>query len=127
MIQGFLTEIRTKQTPYGAMYDLVVNGKSYGAGKFPPKQVAAGDYIQFEAVQKGNFWNVQAGSVSKLDKPAGVSPPAATSTPSYGGSDKRQEVISKQAALNTALTFVKLLSDNGALPMPAKAPADKKA
>lgn len=120
-IQGFLERIDVKETQYGKMYDLVVAGKKYGAGKFPPKGVVAGDYVQFEATQKpgSNFWNVGAGSLSKLDKPAGVAPAAAA--PSGGGSyDDRQTVISKQAALNSALTFVQLLVAADALPIAKK-------
>lgn len=126
-IQGFVSSIDVKETSVGKMYDLNINGKRYGMGKFPPKEIAAGDYVSFTPAQRGNFWNVQAGTLSKLDKPAGVSPPAPVSAPAYGGGDRRQETISKQAALNTSLTFVKLLSDNGALPMPGKVAADKKA
>lgn len=121
-IQGFLERIDVKTTQYGNMHDLVVGGKKYGAGKFPPKGVAAGDYVQFEATQKpgSNFWNVQSGSLSKLDKPAGVAPPAPAASSGGGSYDDRQVVISKQAALNSALTFVQLLVAADALPIAKK-------
>lgn len=119
MIRGFVERIDTKQTQYGPMYNLVVDGKTYGVGKFAPKGIQAGDYVQFEGVQKGNFWNVQAGSLSKQDKPAGVTASPARAASGGGMSqDRRQETISKQAALNSALSFVKLLQDADALPMP---------
>lgn len=119
-IQGFLDRVNEKNTNFGKMYDLVVAGKSYGVGKYAPKGVAAGDYIQFEATQKpgSNFWNVQSGSLSKIDKPAGIAPaPAPSGSGSY---DDRQVVISKQSALNSALTFVQLLVAADALPIAKK-------
>lgn len=122
-IQGFLDRVNEKNTQFGKMYDLVVAGKSYGVGKYAPKGVAAGDYVQFEATQKpgSQYWNVQSGSLSKLDKPAGVSPPAPATSSGGGGSyDDRQTVISKQAALNSALTFVQLLVAADALPIAKK-------
>jgi hypothetical protein len=108
------------------MYDIKVNGVKYGLGKFPPKGITQGDYVSFSAEAKGKYWNVKAGTLSKQDKPAAVEAPKAAGGSSFY-SDNRQTVISKQAAVNTSLTFVKLLSDNGALPMPAKVASDKKA
>jgi hypothetical protein len=110
------------------MYDFVIDGKKYGAGKFPPKGFAAGDYVNYEGVQKGNFLNLAPGSMSKATPPAGVAAPkAAPASPGGGGWDERQAVISRQAALNTALTFLNLLASQDALPMPTKAAKDKKA
>lgn len=121
MIQGFVDRIDTKETQYGKMYNLVVGGKTYGVGKFAPKGVAQGDYVQFEGVQKGNFWNVAPGSLSKIDKPAGVTASPAAGKAAAGGSfDSRQTVISKQAALNSALSFVTLLVQAEALPIAKK-------
>lgn len=130
-IQGFLSKIEAKPTNFGTMYDLVMDdGKSYGTGKNEPKFVSAGDYIKFEATQKpgSKFWNVQAGSLSKENKPAGVSP-AATPARSTGGYDDggRQDRISKQWAINASVQYVKILLDAGALPFAANAKTDKKA
>lgn len=126
-IQGFVERIDAKQTSFGEMYDVVIDGVKYGAGKFKPKGVGPGDYIKFVADQKGRYWNIKAGTLSKLDKPAGVAPPAPKTAYAGGFSEDRQKTISKQAALNTAIAHVKLLVDAGALPGPAKASADKKA
>lgn len=125
MIQGFVVRIDENITQYGKMYNIAMDdGKSYGVGKFPPKGISAGDYVKFEATQKpgSKFWNVAAGSLSKQDKPAGVA--VATPARSYGSKndsfDARQTTISKQAALNSALTFTSLLVSAGALPIAKK-------
>lgn len=125
-IQGYIQFLDEKTTSYGAMYDIKVNGTKYGLGKFKPKGVAVGDYVKFEGVQKGQYWNVKPGTLQKLDAPAATTPPTAAK----GGSnsfDNRQVIISKQAALNTSISFVKTLADAGALPIPAKVASDKKA
>ena len=126
-IQGFVTAINEKPTQFGVMYDIVVNGTKYGIGKFAPKGIAQGDYVQFDGIQKGQYWNVAPGSLSKQPSPAGVKPAPAPVSGGSGGYDKRQETISKQAALNSALTFVSLLNAADALPVAKSAKADKKA
>lgn len=123
-VQGYIDFLDERQTSFGTMYDIKVNGTKYGAGKFKPKGVAKGDYVKFTAEQRGQYWNVK-GAIQKLDKPAGVAAPARSSG-SVGGDD-RQVVISKQAALNTSLAFVEVLTAHGAVPMPAKIAQDKKA
>lgn len=128
-VQGFIQFLDGRETSVGKMYDIKVNGVKYGLGKFPPKGLAQGNYVKFEATQNGKYWNVKAGSLSVMDAPAAVAAPKPTSG---GGStnfysDDRQKVISKQAALNTSLSFVKLLTDASALPIPAKVASDKKA
>lgn len=123
-VTGFIDFINERETSFGKMYDLKVNGTNYGVGKFKPKGFDKGDYVTFEAEQKGKYWNLKSGSIRKLDKPAGVAPAKASST--GGFSDSRQTVISKQAALNTSLAMVKLLIDGGAVPF-GNAKTDKKA
>lgn len=130
MIQGQLDRIDVKETQFGTMYNLVVAGKTYGAGKFPPKNVVAGDYVQFDATNKPgtNYWNLAPGTLSKIDRPAGVA--AATPARSYataGAPDRRQETISKQAALNSALNHVANLIAADALPVAKTVKSDKKA
>lgn len=130
-ITGFISRIDVKNTAYGPMYDIVMDdGKAYGLGKFAPKAYSAGDYVTFVADQKpgSKFWNIKAGSLSKQDKPAGVAPAPTSSAGRSGGyDDNRQERISKQWAINAALTYVNLLSTAGALPFGASTKTDKKA
>lgn len=128
MAQAYITNIHTKETTYGKMYDFEFSdGNKVGAGKFMPKGFAIGDYVNYEYDQKGNYKNLRSGSLSKLAKPAGVAAPAPSAGKQYVSNDKRQETISKQAALNSALAYVTLLHNSGALPIPASAKTDKKA
>lgn len=126
-IQGRIQFLDARETSVGTMYDIKVDGVKYGVGKFAPKGVAAGDYVRFTAEQRGRYWNVKSGTLSKIDAPAGVPAPAASGGSSGGSYDNRQTIISKQAALNTSMAFVKILADADALPMPAKVAAAKKA
>lgn len=133
MPQAYIQEIQQKQTSVGAMYDLVLsNGDKVGMGKFPPKGFSAGDYVNYEVTMRGQYKNLTPGSLSKATPPAGVPAPAASAGPARtggnaGGYDKRQEIISKQAALNSGMTFVNLLVSADALPIPKTAKSDKKA
>lgn len=125
--QAFVNEIIAKETSFGVMYDFALsNGERVGAGKFKPKGIESGDYIAYDTVAKGKYLNFAPGSVSKIDKPAGVEAPSKSPT-FVPSADKRQETISKQAALNSALTFVGLLSAAEALPMPKSTKASDKA
>lgn len=126
-MKAFVNEILEKETKAGKMYDFVFSdGNKVGAGKFPPKNIEVGDYVEYDISMNGNFKNFKPGSLSKLDKPAGVEAPS--SKPGFVPSgDKRQETISKQAALNSALQFVGILASNDALPIAKTIKNDKKA
>lgn len=130
-MQAYIQAIEEKQTSAGKMYDFVFSdGNKVGAGKFPPKGFAVGDYVNYDVTMRGQYKNLAAGSMSKATPPAGVpAPSAAPARPAsnYVSGDKRQETISKQAALNTALTFVNLLQSAEALPMKKTTKTDAKA
>lgn len=117
MAEGFVTKIDARDTNWGTYYDVYVDNKNLGGGKFPPKGIEVGDYVEFE-VQKNNrgYDQIKPGSLRKLSKPAGVSAPA-PAKPS-GITLDRQDVISRQAALNSALQFVTFLASQEALPLP---------
>lgn len=131
LTNGYVDRIDAKPTDFGTMYNLVVGGKTYGVGKFPPKGVNPGDYVEFTATQKpgSRFWNVAPGSLAKKAPPAAVAAPAqpARSGGYNAGGDKRQEIISKQAALNSAMNMVQLLVAADALPVSKTLKSDKKA
>lgn len=121
-VQGYLEDIKEKQTKVGAMYDLKVNGDYYGIGKYPPRDAKAGDYVEFVMEQNGNFRNVGRGTLRVIPAPAGASraaPSAPTKQSTGGGWDERQATISKQAALNTAIAFVTLATANDTIKLPA--------
>lgn len=133
-VSGQVSQVKEKQTQFGPMYDVIINGQSYGAGKYPPRDIKAGDFVSLEFEQKGNFRNVVKGSLRKDDGAAAAAPPVTADTPKsqYAGKapyvpfDERQEMISKQSALNTALSFCNLASANGAVPMPKSAKESEK-
>lgn len=117
-VQGHVQEIKTKPTKVGDMYDLKVNGDYYGVGKYAPRDVSVGDYVEFVMEQNGNFRNVGRGTLRKVAAPANTpaTTPAAPSKVPVGVSwDDKQATISKQAALNTAISMVKLAVDAGAI------------
>lgn len=121
--QGLIGEIKEQSTAYGTMYNYVINGETFGAGKFPPKGVAVGDYIEFEFVEKGRYKNLESKSVRKVEKPSGeqvatATAATATAVRSFG---KDQDTISKQAARNTAVAFLTLLASQDAIPVAASA------
>jgi len=64
MDNGIIDEI-IKRTPKPGMtaYDVVIDGKKYGHGFNPPKGVAVGDRVQFEAEQKGSYFNIKLGTL----------------------------------------------------------------
>lgn len=124
---GIVTQIRARETKVGTMYDLVVNGISYGAGKYAPRDIKDGDFVTFEYSENGNYKNVVPRSIRKdsAPAPAAVSAAKAETRTVVAQTDKRQETISKQANLNTAIALVGLQLANGGLKFPAttKAPA----
>ena len=127
MSEGFITKIEERDTKFGKYYDLHVGSEKLGMGKFPPKGMAVGDYVRYEVetTDKG-YKNLKNGSLEKLEKPAGVEPPKPPKASTIGLD--RQDVISRQAALNSALQFLEVLTANDALPAGAKnLSPDKKA
>lgn len=130
-VEGYVQKIETKPTSTGkTMYNVSVNGKRYGAGLYPPK-FKEGDFISFTATKNGNFDNMETRTVTQKTPPAGMVPqPAAPSVQSSVGGgnwDTRQDIISKQAALNSAQHMVEILVTAGAVVGldKAKTPADK--
>lgn len=134
-ITGIVQEISTKDTSAGPMYNLKVNNKNYGVGRYPPK-CKQGDTVTFGVKFNGNFANVDTKDF--VVEPPGTAPsapekPAAKAAPwtAAGGKDEywvkkdlkddaRQGIISRQAALNSALQFVSILATAGALPAATK-------
>lgn len=121
-ITGVLSAIYENDTAYGKMYNISVEGVTYGIGKEPPK-AKAGDTINFEATQKGRFWNVAPGSI-KVSPSDASAPPQQQYAKQPAASNQRdatQHVISKQAARNSAIAFLQAAVAAGAGPkIPAK-------
>lgn len=134
-ITGTVEQIKTKQTRVGDMFDVVINGRPYGNGKYPPRGVKPGDTVTFEYEVKENGQYTNYNIVAKTMRVDGSAGTSASSSPAPSASpasavrtsvvtpDRRQEVISKQSAMNTALTMIGLQLTHGAIKLPAK-PAD---
>lgn len=134
-VQGVVQNIQARQTSVGTMYDLVIDGQSYGNGKYAPRDINVGDTVTFTAEIRGNYRNVGRGTLRKVNAQANTgtlpqpyAPQASAPQPAARQSavvfDDRQAVISKQAALNTALTMVEILLSKDAVVLP-KAVADR--
>lgn len=126
---GIVQEIKTKNTKFGDMFDVVINGTAYGHGKFPPRGIQAGDFVTFEfdVKQNGQYTNrnIVPRSLRKDDAPApaAVSAAQAETRQVVQTADKRQETISKQANLNSALQLINAQIAVGGIKFPANAKA----
>jgi hypothetical protein len=142
-VTGKVTNLSVKDGQWGPMtnYEVAAAGKApewYGAGsKNIPKDVGVGDYITFEEVLKGRYKNIAPGSIRKVAAPSDApasAPAQAGSNPAtapgkaadYDRVDPKQETISKQAARNTAVEFMKVLASQEAIPYGKTADAKKK-
>lgn len=123
-ISGKIQYLNERDGSYGKMYSIKVDGTNYGLkGKFPPRGIDAGDYVEFEVEYKGNYKNVAQGTLRKIEgaeaSATTTSAPAKQAAFNKASSfDDRQDVISKQAALNTALAFLEFAHKNETLPVP---------
>lgn len=121
-IQGRVDYINERDTKVGKMYSIKVGGTNYGVGKYPPRGIEQGDMVEFGVSWNGNYANVERGTLRKAEGGSAPPPsaPAGRSGPQKVNSyDDRQTVISKQAALNTALSFLELALKAEKLPVPA--------
>lgn len=122
-VSGVVQSISSRDTNAGKMWDIVVGGQKYGAGKFRPK-AEEGQYVTFGVVNNGNFKNIERGSLKVSDKKPSYEEKTSGSTSSYPSKavnsfDARQDAISRQAASNTAIEWVKFLHEAGAVAVPA--------
>lgn len=111
---GTLESIKKFNTARGAMYSITVGGDFYGTGsKVPPAK--EGDIVEFEFSINGKYRNIDMDTF-KVTGTGSVKPSGGgKSGNSY---DDRQDVISRQAALNSALAYLTLASTLEALPIP---------
>lgn len=121
---GVVQDIRSRTTSYGEMYDVVVDGNSYGNGKYSPRGITTGDTVEFDVEIKGNFKNIAPRSLRKVD-PSRVPQQSAQSIEqkvrSMPPSDaQKQQIISRQAALNTAVAHVSAMLRAECVPLPNK-------
>jgi len=122
-IQGRVEYINEREGKYGPMFSIKVDGTNYGVGKYPPRGVVEGDMVEFDVTYNGNWPNVARGTLRKVEGAASAPPRRQTSggkpsSPKANSFDARQDVISKQAALNTALAFLELAGKHETIPVP---------
>lgn len=121
----YLNEKPSKDGKY-TMYSIKVDGTNYGIGRFAPRGVEQGDTVEFEVEYNGNWPNVAKGTLRKVEAAPAAAPPAAKSDAAApakaawagGRNADTQDIISKQAALNTALGFLEFALKNETLPVP---------
>ena len=124
-VTGIIQKIETSQRGAWLMADITVAGQRYGAGPHKYLKAKEGDYVTFDAVQNGSFWQIERNSlkVSKNKPPAeAVAEAAATKANvarAVGGFDARQDAISRQAASNTAISWLTFLQSMEAINIPA--------
>ena len=117
-------------------YGIVIDGNNYSVGLYAPRGVAVGDNVEFEVEVNGQYRNVARGTLRKVYGAAATASSPSTPSPAPQGvsgsvsgkpfvSDTdRQSIISKQAALNTAISYVNVLLETESVPLP-KTAADR--
>ena len=125
MVKGAVQAVSSKDFGKGPMYSIKVDGEWYSAGKFAPK-CKENDTVEFEIAYNGNYKNVAPRSLKVVAGLPATTPSGPTSV-SAGtrGFDARQDTISKQAARNTAIEFVRLLKEADVKFYPATAKMDQ--
>jgi len=126
-VTGVLQEIKGFPTQSGStMYSLKVDGELYGCGSRKPNDIEPGDTIAFEFVTKGKYKNADGRTIQLVAKGTPEQKQQAKASGGGGGFDARQDTISRQSALNSALQFTEIAVAAGALEFKASAkPADK--
>ncbi len=123
VVVGKVNKIDTNDTKYGTMYNFTVDGKVYGAGKFPPKGIDTGDYIKFEADTSGRYFKMDVKTVTRTEPAGAVAPSTEVTKPSpmvaassyRGNEEARQLNITRQASRNAAIQWLGFLATNEAL------------
>ena len=106
----------------GNFYSAKIGGVWYGTGKGKPS-FGEGDVISFTWTAKGDYRNLDSKSVKVVPQAAAAQAPALTQP----APDKRQDIISRQSAFNTAIALVDLLRAAEAIPgLKKTATADEK-
>lgn len=130
-VVGQVEKLFEKNAGSFTYWALQVNNTEYRVGKYSPRGIAVGDWVEFEAASKqnGNYtnWTADYKTLRKSAPGSAGSGPAqesiaqqAPAQRSYQstGNDERQEIISKQAALNTGFNLFSKLVELGAITPP---------
>lgn len=129
-MQGTVEYVNSRETNYGTMFAYKIGGINYSIGKNKPT-ANKGDLIAFEATQNAKgYWDAknvqvlgrtaatQAAATPQAAGAVGSTPRAVART--YMDDERKQGIISKQAARNSAIAATKILQEAGYLPDVAK-------
>lgn len=122
VITGVVEQISEKEGRFGPMISFKINGDwmLLKGAKFKPRDIKEGDMVEvdFTTNERGykdiNKGGLKLASVQPEKSQAGAAPSTSKAAVPY--KDPRQTIISTQAALNTAIAFIKVAADNGVLP-----------
>lgn len=132
-VSGIVESVDVKETSAGTMYNIKVNGKSFGYGRYPPK-AKAGDSITFGVKYNGQYANVDTKNVQVT--PGTGAPPQKSFSSAAPSNDAgknaywenkekadaaKQVTIERQAALNSAIAFANVIVGANLVPTPANA------
>lgn len=121
---GIVNAVEVREGKFGDQVRVNVSGTWYDYGKYPPRGIKEGDTVKvtFTTNDRGYHKIERNGLIAVSPGSAGVTPSTQTvaTKPTYV--DNRQDTISKQAAVNTAIQMVDLLIKHGGIKLPAKAP-----
>ena len=117
--QGIVEVVR--QHPTNQLYSFKVGDNWFGAGKYAPK-FAQGDEIKFGYTQKGQYFNLEFGTVEVLEKGKGgngaaSAPQSSSKGVDWEGKDKR---ITYLSCRNSALALFSAAVASDSLVLPAK-------
>lgn len=130
-ITGVVTDIKGFAAGNNTMYSIFVDGARYGTGPVKPS-CNVGDTISFDVIQKGQYLNVVPRSITVVSAASPSEQARATTAAARGGGGgyndpARQDTISKQAAINSAIAFMNVAQAAGAIPgVTAKTSAEQK-
>lgn len=133
MVTGVVDQVFVKPYNGKTLYSVkLVNDQSYGSGTFNPN-VTPGDRVEFQAIQKGNYFNLDKNTFKNLGPSQQESVSRAVPAKNFlvgkddywSGKEKRDlendKLRSLGAARNTAIDWIKFLVEKEALPVAKKA------
>lgn len=118
-ITGTVEKITSSPGQYGMMHRVTVDNVMYGTGKTAPP-VNVGDYVEFEAEQKGQYWNANAATfrvrpMTNAPQVLEINHQAPVERKAWVPDKDRQDSITYQSARKDALEMTSLLLNSNAL------------
>lgn len=126
---GTVEAISEKEGRYGPMISYKINGDWYllKGRKFKERGISEGSVVDFEFdVNDRGYKDIVKGTMRPAEGAGSTPAPSSEKAPVQAQpyKDPRQSIISKQAAMNTALEFIKIAISVDAVPFSAKSKSD---